>query len=78
MIEWIQAHPLTAFSVYWVLSNVISHLPTPLPEERWYKCIFGTLQGVFGNSGRIAATLFPQIAKFLPPGPDDKGKGASA
>ena len=46
-------HPYEFIVAYFVFSNVVSALPTPLPNDRWYLFVFNLLHGIAGSLGRI-------------------------
>lgn len=66
MDQFVAQHWKLLLFLAWVASNFVSTMPSPSDKSgNFYRWLFGSLHGIFGNGARIGATLFPQYAKFL-------------
>jgi hypothetical protein len=45
------------WAAHWLVSNIVSYLPRPLDNQRWYSFFFNSMQVLFGNAARSTTFL---------------------
>jgi hypothetical protein len=80
MNDTILAHWKTLLLI-WLGINFVLAMPSPKDtgptSSWWYHWLFTATHSIAGALPRLAATLFPQLAKFIP-GMNGKMNGGSA
>ena len=61
---FMQHHWLAVFLSFAIFSNLVSTMPSPLPDERLYGWLFAFCHAMAQSIGRVVATN-PTAAKFL-------------
>jgi hypothetical protein len=62
IIDFVRANPISSFCIAWLLSNMVSMLPTPKSDSSSaYRSFFGLAHLVFGNGARIVKTVLRKL-----------------